>query len=216
MFSATSATPNVRSPTSRARREARNSKRAFAVANPSPPAPRPRATIAPPGGRSHALREGERGAMTFDGAPQGGEPARTRPSWSRRRARHEPEQSREAAESRGPDPSDRGNVENEGNAENECRVRLPSPARRRARRLCYAGDALARPSRSSSARRGSPPVCTPTSRRRPPQRGHAKTSMANTLSLSEREKCDAKCPQCGGRDLRPLVGPFFSKTSRKS
>jgi putative FmdB family regulatory protein len=36
-----------------------------------------------------------------------------------------------------------------------------------------------------------------------------------TMSISEREKGAAKCPQCGG-DLRPLVGTFFSKTSRKS
>jgi len=37
-----------------------------------------------------------------------------------------------------------------------------------------------------------------------------------TLSISEREKGDAACPQCGGRELRPLVGTFFAKTSRKS
>jgi putative FmdB family regulatory protein len=37
-----------------------------------------------------------------------------------------------------------------------------------------------------------------------------------TLSISEREKGEAKCPQCGRRDLRPLMGAFFSKTSRKS
>ncbi|PYN20394.1 MAG: zinc ribbon domain-containing protein [Candidatus Rokuibacteriota bacterium] len=37
-----------------------------------------------------------------------------------------------------------------------------------------------------------------------------------TLSISEREKSEAKCPQCGRRDLRPLMGTFFSKTSRKS
>jgi putative FmdB family regulatory protein len=37
-----------------------------------------------------------------------------------------------------------------------------------------------------------------------------------TLSMSEREKGGAECPQCGGRELRPLVGTFFSKTSRKS
>jgi hypothetical protein len=34
--------------------------------------------------------------MTFDDAQKGGEPARTRPSGRRRRARQEPEQSREA------------------------------------------------------------------------------------------------------------------------
>jgi len=37
-----------------------------------------------------------------------------------------------------------------------------------------------------------------------------------TLTISEREKGDATCPQCGSRELRPLVGPFFAKTSRKS
>jgi putative FmdB family regulatory protein len=35
-------------------------------------------------------------------------------------------------------------------------------------------------------------------------------------SLSDREKGDAACPQCGGQGLRPLMGTFFSKTSRKS
>ena len=36
------------------------------------------------------------------------------------------------------------------------------------------------------------------------------------MSISEHEKGGAACPGCGGRDLRPLVGSFFSKTSRKS
>jgi len=40
--------------------------------------------------------------------------------------------------------------------------------------------------------------------------------VSMTLSISEREKGAAKCPECGSRDLRPLVGTFFSKTSRKS
>ena len=40
--------------------------------------------------------------------------------------------------------------------------------------------------------------------------------VSMTLSISEKEKGDAKCPECGGRDMRPLVGTFFSKTSRKS
>ena len=43
-----------------------------------------------------------------------------------------------------------------------------------------------------------------------------KKEVSLTLSISEREKGEAKCPQCGHRQLRPLVGPFFSKTSRKS
>jgi putative FmdB family regulatory protein len=37
-----------------------------------------------------------------------------------------------------------------------------------------------------------------------------------TMSMSERERGGAACPGCGSRDLRPLVGTFFSKTSRKS
>jgi putative FmdB family regulatory protein len=36
------------------------------------------------------------------------------------------------------------------------------------------------------------------------------------MSMSEHDKRNASCPQCGGRGLRPLVGTFFSKTSRKS
>ena len=37
-----------------------------------------------------------------------------------------------------------------------------------------------------------------------------------TLTFSEREKGDFKCPQCGGKNLQPLMATFFSKTSRKS
>ena len=36
------------------------------------------------------------------------------------------------------------------------------------------------------------------------------------MSISEHEKGGATCPQCGSKDLKPLVGAFFSKTSRKS
>jgi putative FmdB family regulatory protein len=36
-----------------------------------------------------------------------------------------------------------------------------------------------------------------------------------TQSMSEHAK-GAACPECGSRDMRPLVGTFFSKTSRKS
>ena len=43
-----------------------------------------------------------------------------------------------------------------------------------------------------------------------------KKEVSLTLTLSEREKGEARCPQCGGREMRPLVGSFFSKTSRKS
>ncbi|MBI4610063.1 MAG: zinc ribbon domain-containing protein [Candidatus Rokubacteria bacterium] len=37
-----------------------------------------------------------------------------------------------------------------------------------------------------------------------------------TLTFSEREKGDFQCPQCGGKNLQPLMATFFSKTSRKS
>ena len=37
-----------------------------------------------------------------------------------------------------------------------------------------------------------------------------------TMSIGEHDKGGAACPACGGRALRPLVGTFFSKTSRKS
>jgi putative FmdB family regulatory protein len=43
-----------------------------------------------------------------------------------------------------------------------------------------------------------------------------KKEVSLTLSISEREKGEAKCPQCGSRDMRPQVGMFFSTTSRKS
>lgn len=36
-----------------------------------------------------------------------------------------------------------------------------------------------------------------------------------TQSMSEHAR-GAACPECGSRDMRPLVGTFFSKTSRKS
>ena len=37
-----------------------------------------------------------------------------------------------------------------------------------------------------------------------------------TMTISERDKGIPACPQCGGREMRPLVGTFFAKTSRKS
>ncbi|MBI4246176.1 MAG: zinc ribbon domain-containing protein [Candidatus Rokubacteria bacterium] len=36
------------------------------------------------------------------------------------------------------------------------------------------------------------------------------------MSISEHDKGGAACPQCGGTALQPLVGTFFTKTSRKS
>jgi len=43
-----------------------------------------------------------------------------------------------------------------------------------------------------------------------------KKEVVLTLTIREREAGGIKCPQCGGTDLQPLMGTFFSKTSRKS
>ncbi len=42
-----------------------------------------------------------------------------------------------------------------------------------------------------------------------------KNEVTLTLSIGERERGDYKCPDCGGTTLRPLMGTFFSQTSRK-
>jgi putative FmdB family regulatory protein len=36
------------------------------------------------------------------------------------------------------------------------------------------------------------------------------------MPMSQHERGEAACPKCGNRELRPLVGTFFAKTSRKS
>jgi len=153
-------------PASRA--EARNSKRPFAGANPSPLPPAARHDR-PRRPKSSASGRAKRGAMTLDGAQQGGEPARTRPLGRRRRARQAPARSREAARIR--------------RAEGRLSTSVAFgyvPRRGGERAGSAAGEALTNPSRSSKARRRSPPGCTPTSRRRPPQRRHSTTSRANT------------------------------------
>jgi putative FmdB family regulatory protein len=43
-----------------------------------------------------------------------------------------------------------------------------------------------------------------------------KKEVALTLSIGARERGDYKCPGCGGKKLRPLMGTFFSQTSRKA
>ena len=43
-----------------------------------------------------------------------------------------------------------------------------------------------------------------------------KKEVALTLSIGQRERGDYKCPVCGGTKLQPLMGTFFSKTSRKA
>ena len=40
--------------------------------------------------------------------------------------------------------------------------------------------------------------------------------VSMTLSIGERERGGYKCPGCGSKELKPLMGTFFSKTSRKS
>jgi putative FmdB family regulatory protein len=42
-----------------------------------------------------------------------------------------------------------------------------------------------------------------------------KKEVTLTLSIAERERGDYKCPDCGGKVLRPLMGTFFSQTSKK-
>jgi hypothetical protein len=34
--------------------------------------------------------------------------------------------------------------------------------------------------------------------------------------MGERERGDFRCPDCGGKKLEPLMGTFFSQTSRKA
>jgi putative FmdB family regulatory protein len=37
-----------------------------------------------------------------------------------------------------------------------------------------------------------------------------------TVSIAERERGGYRCPGCGGKALQPLMGTFFSQTSRKA
>ena len=46
--------------------------------------------------------------------------------------------------------------------------------------------------------------------------GTCKKEFSLTLTIGERERGDFKCPGCGGKKLEPLLGSFFSKTSRKA
>ena len=43
-----------------------------------------------------------------------------------------------------------------------------------------------------------------------------KKEVTIPMTISQHEKATAACPECGGRNLRSLVGAFFAKTSRKS
>ena len=42
-----------------------------------------------------------------------------------------------------------------------------------------------------------------------------KKEVALTLSIGQRERGDYKCLDCGGKKLQPLLGTFFTQTSRK-
>jgi hypothetical protein len=45
---------------------------------------------------------------------------------------------------------------------------------------------------------------------------NCRRGVAVTLSVGEHDKGMPACPQCNGKDIRPVVGTFFSQTSRKS
>jgi putative FmdB family regulatory protein len=45
---------------------------------------------------------------------------------------------------------------------------------------------------------------------------NCRRAVAVTLSIGEHDKGVPACPQCNGKDIRPLVSTFFSQTSRKS
>jgi len=160
------------------RHEARNEE--FQTRSPSPPrapCPPPRATIASPAAEVKRLRTGEaRGGApkrsSFDN-PALFEESRTRPA---------PECQREADQGVRP-LRGRG-----GRRPRRRHLSGYSDARGGERDGSAEGDALTSPSRSSRARRRAPPVCTPTSRRRPPQRGHSKTSRAKTRRSSRVER----------------------------
>jgi putative FmdB family regulatory protein len=42
-----------------------------------------------------------------------------------------------------------------------------------------------------------------------------KKEVALTLSIGQRERGNYKCPGCGRKKLQPLLGTFFTQTSRK-
>ena len=45
---------------------------------------------------------------------------------------------------------------------------------------------------------------------------NCRSAVAVTLQIGEHDKGVPACPQCNGKDIRPLVSAFFSQTSRKS
>jgi hypothetical protein len=65
--------------------------------------------------------------------------------------------------------------------------------------------------------------CRPRGSRKDPKMPHhefhcerCKKEVDLTLSIGERERGGYKRPGCGGKKLQPLLGTFFSQTSRKA
>jgi putative FmdB family regulatory protein len=40
--------------------------------------------------------------------------------------------------------------------------------------------------------------------------------VALTLTMGERDRGQYQCPGCGSKELQPLMGAFFARTSRKA
>ena len=43
-----------------------------------------------------------------------------------------------------------------------------------------------------------------------------KKEVTLTLSIGQRERGEYECPACQSKNLEPLMGTFFSQTSRKA
>ena len=72
------------------------------------------------------------------------------------------------------------------------------------------------PSRASRGRRVSGCVCTPTIRRRPPQRGHRRTSHANTrLSSAAHTSCPGSVSAGGDEPVRGSAGSLAPPSTRR-
>jgi putative FmdB family regulatory protein len=46
--------------------------------------------------------------------------------------------------------------------------------------------------------------------------GKCNKEVTLTMTISEHGKVAAACPQCGSKEMRPLVSTIFTQTSRKS
>lgn len=43
-----------------------------------------------------------------------------------------------------------------------------------------------------------------------------KKEVTVAMTISQHDKGNVACPECGSTSMQPLVGTFFAKTSRKS